>query len=101
MAENGQRISLPTPVLGALIALFVWLAGGTLAGVWLVATMNANVQNLSNTMTQYQIRAEAEKKAENDRHDAETRQLKEQLELQSLKLADLREKQIRSEARRN
>lgn len=87
MAENGSRISLPTPILGALIALFVWLAGGTLAGVWLVATMSANVSNLSNQMMQYQIRADTEKEA-----------MQKKLDLQQVYITDLREKQIKLEA---
>ncbi len=89
MAENGQRISLPTPLLGALIALFVWLAGGTLAGVWLVATMSANVQNLNNAVLQSQAQSQAERKA-----------MQEKIDLLELKVADAREKVIRLDERK-
>lgn len=89
MAENGQRISLPTPLLGALIALFVWLAGGTLAGVWLVATMSANVSNMNNTFMQYQLNEAAEKK-----------RMQEKIDLQALQIADAREKIIRLDERK-
>jgi len=89
VAENGQRISLPTPLLGALIALFVWLAGGTLAGVWLVATMSANVSNMNNTFMQYQLNEAAEKK-----------RMQEKIDLQALQIADAREKIIRLDERK-
>jgi hypothetical protein len=89
VAENGQRISLPTPLLGALIALFVWLAGGTLAGVWLVATISANVANMNNTFMQYELRTETEKKS-----------MQEKIDLLELKVADAREKVIRLDERK-
>ena len=71
MAENGQKISLPTPVLGMLVGLFIWLAGGTLAGVWLVATIATNVSNLSSAMLQQQIRADADQKTAQARFDSQ------------------------------
>ena len=88
MAENGQRISLPLPLLAALITLFVWIAGGTLAGVWLAASISANVSNLTQSQLQFQTREETEKKVMQDKID-----------LQQVYITDLREKIIRLEAK--
>lgn len=87
--ENGSKLSLPYPLLAALLALFVWIAGGTLAGVWALASMSTNVANLTATMTREQAIADTERKA-----------LQEKLELQALLISDLREKIIRLEERR-
>ena len=101
VTAKGEKISLPTPLLAALVALFIWMAGGTLTGVYLAGRMSATVDNLGNTFTQYQIRAEADKKAEADRMNTELKSLRERNELLDLKLADLREKQAAMAARRN
>lgn len=101
VATTGQKISLPTPLLGALVALFIWMAGGTLAGVYLAGRMSATVDNLGNTFTQYQIRAEAESKATKETYELEIKRLTDKNELQDLVISDLREKQIRADARRN
>lgn len=89
VTDNGQKLSLPYPLLGALLALFVWIAGGTLAGVWALATMSTNVSNLTDTITREQAKSDSERKA-----------LQEKIELQALLISDLREKVIRLEAKR-
>jgi len=89
VTNKGEKISLPTPMLAALVALFIWMAGGTISFVYLAGRMSATVDNLGNTFTQYQIRADADRKA-----------MQEKIELQALIISDLREKVIRLDERK-
>lgn len=88
VAENGSKLSIPYPLLAAILGLFIWMGGGTIAAVWALATISANVSNLSTSVIQSQAAQAIEKK-----------QMQEKLELQQVYITDLREKIIRLETK--
>ena len=87
VTSRGDKISIPTPLIGALLALFIWMVGGTIGFAYFMGRMSSSVETLNTNFLQYQIRADAEKKA-----------LQDKLDLQQVYLQNDRERIARLEA---
>jgi hypothetical protein len=67
MAEDGKgqgqaRLSIPYPLVAAMVALFIWIAGASIAAVWSFASMSRDLNNLQNSFTNQIIRDAEERK---------------------------------------
>src|SRR6185369_17105482 len=87
VTSHGDKITLPMPVIGALVALFMWVAGGTIGFAYFMGRMSSGVETLNSSFTQYQIRTESEKKA-----------MQEKIDLQQMYIQNDRERLARLEA---
>jgi hypothetical protein len=91
VAEHGGteqgKLSIPYPIIAAMVALFIWIAGASIAAVWSFASMSRDLSNLQNTLTNQAIR------------DAEERKkMQEELMLMQTYLQNDRERIIKLEA---
>jgi hypothetical protein len=88
VTNRGDKISLPTPLIGVLVGLFMWLIGGTIGFAYFMGRMSTSVETLNASFLEYRIRSDAEKKA-----------MQEKLDLQQMYIQNDRERLARLEAR--
>lgn len=99
------KASPPYALIAILVTILVWASGVTVAGVWTVATMSANLQELKNENVAEKVRHKEEEAAmeqrfqaaltaQSNRSESALESLRSDMKLKNVYVTDMRESLI-------